>query len=391
MCRLLDSLDGSTKKAVIKRKPPTHIKMILPSIPSLMKDHQNIKTSEVLMKDHQNINTSSPNMKHLDGGKKYEDIPSDHQNIKTSPPNMKHLDVGKKYEDIPTPALSPKHFVSDTDTKSGVNTGSSATLISKTLQADLGPNLSRSCSPESEGDLGVAAQLQSSDDTSKLRGYYNLLNIVQEHSLLANTGQIVFEEGVNVIRDLVIRLYSSQNVELLLAVVDFDYMQILLEGGIITLDMIFLPFILIYVTPGQSQPILDQIKSFFDFINGKTSHDILELLFEALRPAKQRIEMRVKKTFSMREILRLSNELLLNWILEICNSNNDGTLLFFQKDTNVRNAVHTLCPVISLKNTKDNSKDTILSILSTIYNQQAQVFLKTLDTVDFEINTLIKK
>jgi hypothetical protein len=129
----------------------------------------------------------------------------------------------------------------------------------------------------------------------------------------------------------------------------------------------------------------------FDFINAKTTQEILELLFEALRPAKQRIEMKVKKTFAMREIVRLSNEFLINWICESCSGSNDATLIFFQKDTNVRNAMHTLCPVISLKNTNDITKHSILSILSRIYKSQAGVFLKTLDTVDFEINAYIKK
>jgi hypothetical protein len=41
----------------------------------------------------------------------------------------------------------------------------------------------------------------------------------------------------------------------LLAVVDFDYLLIPLENGILSLDMIFNPFVLIYVTPDLSSDI----------------------------------------------------------------------------------------------------------------------------------------
>lgn len=248
-------------------------------------------------------------------------------------------------------------------------------------------------SSESE-EFTLLAQLENSDPKVQIRGYYNLLNIVQEYTLLGNGAPIVLEDGVLNIREQLLKLYRSSDIELLLAIVDFDYLQILLEGNIINVEHLFLPFIIISVTPNQSTAVLTQIQLFFNYMESTCKSEfLLNLLFESLKPSKQRLGIRIKKTSAMMEIEGLTNSKIAEWLNRLIENDNNKEDIdrFFDNNANVRISLHTLSPIIALKNTPENSKIFITSILGRVFKTQPEIFLKTLDTIDYEISESIKK
>lgn len=326
--RLLDSLDTSTKKAVMKRKIPAKTELDLPSL----------SNSEYAIIAPTTLAISSP------------------VSEKTLPEESKvpeKIDKSETSEQLDDASMD---------------------VVSE---------------PEEEG---ILLQLQNFDSKIQLRGFYALLNIVQEFTLSKCVGALELDDDLDMIREKLLSLYTIADGEFLSSLVDFDYILILLEGDVVSYEQIFLPLVTIRCQKDQSAAITEQIDRFFTHINDlKSNIEYLALLFDAL--TKRTTGLRMKITSEMRELERGANEKIIEMVNELIFSNKETNLneIFFKEDSNVRMALHILAPIVSLKLTKQTTKAAIRLILSSAFQTQPQLFLKTLNTIDFEIAQLIKE
>jgi hypothetical protein len=324
---MLDTLDSSVKKALMKRtKAPLTTQLLLPTLPEVQYQEPKHVEPEIL---------------------------------KTPRPS-------KPLEDKTPPKYVPQE-VED---------------VADEVKSD-----------STDAEEGLLAQLESANADVQLRGFYSLLNLVQEYTLLGVQEPLVLEDGVNVVKKRLLNMYGTASGELLLSMLDPDYVQILVEGGILSIDELFLPMLSISVTPKQSNQILDHTQVFLD--NFKGSKTVLELLtgaFHALTP-KHRIGLRLKKTPEARIIEAKVFEAissLVNNTLSI-QDNVDEASQFFDVDLNVRQALHTLAPQLMLKSTTERTKRDVFDILSVVHSVQPQLFMKTIETLDYEVSGMIKK
>lgn len=235
-----------------------------------------------------------------------------------------------------------------------------------------------------EGKDTICSKLSSTSKSLQERGYYELLSILQEHTLLHSNETLSFEsEDLYDVAQQLLKLYEISTDDFLATLVDFSYIQMILESGLLKVSDLYMPFVQIRSTKNQNPLIVGFIDQFMDYIRSFPANDLLNL-----RISFDSFGKTAKNSPAFREQLRKSQDFTINFIYDILKSKQSALRWF--DDSGVRCTLNCLVPIYNSTSTTLELKQTICHVLEKANQSGSSMFLKTLETFDYEACNSIK-
>ncbi|KAJ8329364.1 suppressor of tub2 mutation [Batrachochytrium dendrobatidis] len=368
--KMLDSLELSVQKAIQRHKKPLATQMIVPRIYTL--GSTSVSAAET---DHLQVAYQSST-------KSIENCPIPNHEI-DSPQQTISSEAHSYNQDLQSSQYSSK---SVSPNKPSNQSGKSAA----NTRAKSGPSISQ---PKVSKDLQILQQLESADTEDKLQGFYAILNTVQESSLMKQP--IPFSsESLQNMRQSILSFYTIAEGEFLSSLLDLEYMDILLEAGLVDLTDIIMSALRASISVQSEsdkkvvEKCLDLIKRSF---NADELMDVLLSQIGAIHSSTEKLDSQsdgsnICKSFKVETLAAPLAQFLQSVAMLYTSNEDDADIKHYMTDAaKVGDMMKILVPIVHGSQAVPAATTFILGTLQCVHNISPQLFKCCMETFDYEL------